>query len=327
MNQMVNRIARPLLAAALALAPMAGAWAQDYPSKPLRLVVPVAAAGMTDIVARLVARKLQDRLGQSVVVENKAGGGGNIGTESVVRSAPDGYTLLYAYPGPIVVNPWITKSLSYDPQKDLAPVSMLVSYPMIFAVHPSVQANTMAEFIAVAKRSPQPLTYGSAGNATTSHLIMELFAREAGITLTHVPYKGAAPAMTDLIAGRLSATVDSLALIWPQHKAGKIRALATSGRTRTAAAPELPTVAESGIKDFDVFGWQGILAPAGTPQPVVERLARELQVVAADAEVAREFAVRGLDPAYRDAAGFAQWIRAESATWRRVVTERNIRAD
>ena len=323
MNGKLKRMVQIVVAAAVAAAPLAAARAQDYPAKPVRLIVPVAAAGMTDIVARLVASKLQDRIGQSVVVENKAGGGGNIGTEAVVRSAPDGYTLLYAYPGPIAVNPWISKSLSYDPIRELAPVSMIVSYPMVFAVHPSVPATTIAEFIAVAKRSPQPLTYGSAGNATTSHLIMELFAREAGITLTHVPYKGAAPAMTDLIAGRLSATVDSLALIWPQHKAGKIRALATSGRTRTEAAPELPTVAESGIKDFEVVGWQGILAPAGTPQPVVERLARELAVVVGDADVRREFAKRGLDASYKDPAGFAQLIRSESATWRRVVTERN----
>lgn len=321
-----SRFAGFLLAAALAAVPFM-ARAQEYPSKPLRLIVPVAAAGMTDIVARIVARKLQDRLGQSVVVENKAGGGGNIGTESVVRSAPDGYTLLYAYPGPIAVNPWLTKSLGYDPLKDLAPVSLLVSYPMIFAVHPSVPAATMAEFIAAAKKSPQPLTYGSAGNATTSHLIMELFAREAGIQMTHVPYKGAAPAMTDLIAGRLSATVDSLALIWPQHKAGKIRALATSGRTRNEAAPELPTVAESGIKDFDVVGWQGILVAAGTPQPIIDRLAKEFAVVVADPDVRKEFALRGLDASYKDPAGFGQMLRAESATWRRVVTERNIRAD
>jgi tripartite-type tricarboxylate transporter receptor subunit TctC len=327
MDGMLKGFAGRVLAAGLALAWAAGACAQEYPAKPVRLIVPVAAAGMTDIIARIIGRKLQERIGQPVLVENKAGAGGNIGTESVVRSTADGYTLLYAYPGPIVVNPWLQANLGYDPVRDLAPVSMLVSYPMVLAVHPSVPAATVAEFIAAAKQSAQPLTYGSAGNATTSHLIMELFSREAGISLVHVPYKGAAPAMTDLIAGRLSATVDSLALIWPQHKAGKIRAIAITSRERKEAAPDLPTVAESGIKDFEVTAWQGILAPAGTPPAVVERLSREFSGIVGDPEVRKEFAMRGLDPSYRDAKGFAEHIRVESATWRRVVAERNIKAN
>ena len=316
-----------LAAAALAAALSLSAAAQDYPSRPTRLIVPVAAAGMTDIMGRLIARKLQDRLGQPVVVENRAGGGGNLGTEAVVRAPADGYTLLYAYPGPMVVNPWLTKNLGYDPLKELAPVSLLLSYPMVLAVHPSVPANNVQEFIAAAKKANPPYSYGSAGNATSSHLIMELFRREAGIDLLHVPYNGAAPAMTDLIAGRLSATVDSLALIWPQHRAGKIKALGITSRERNPAAPELPTVAEGGIKDFEVIAWQGILAPAATPRPVIERLSREFAAITADPEVRKEMASRGLDPAYRDPAGFAQLLRAESTTWRRVVVEAGIKTD
>jgi tripartite-type tricarboxylate transporter receptor subunit TctC len=324
---MPKNLTQRALAAALALAVTAGAWAQEYPARPVRLIVPVAAAGMTDIMARIFGRKLQERLGQPVLVENKAGAGGNIGTEFVVRAAPDGYTLLYAYPGPIVVSPSIYKNLGYDPVRDLAPVSMLVSYSMLIAVHPDVAARNVGEFVALAKRSPQPLTYGSAGNTTTSHLIMELFRREAGIQMLHIPYRGAAPAMTDLISGRLAAMADSLTLIMPQHQAGRIRAIAITSKERSPAAPDIPTVSESGFKDFEVIGWQGILAPAGTPRPIIERLAREFAAIVNEPEIRKEFASRGLDPAYRDPASFAQWIRAELATWRRVVTESNIKAD
>ena len=323
---MQNTITPRLLATCLALAATVSAWAQDYPNRPIRLIVPVAAAGMTDIVGRLFAGRLQERMGQPVVVENRAGGGGNIGTEAVVRAAPDGYTLLYAYPGPLVINQHLTK-MSYDPVKDLAPVSMLVSYSMILAVHPDIPAKNVAELIAFAKKSPQPLSYGSAGNATTSHLITELFRKEAGIQLLHVPYRGAAPAMTDLISGRLAMMVDSLTLIMPQHQAGKIRAIAITSKERSPAAPEVPTVAESGIKDFEVIGWQGVLAPAGTPKPVIDRLARELTAIMAEPEVRKNLTARGLDPALRDPAGFAQVIRNEVATWRRVVAENNIKAD
>ena len=315
------------LAAVLFLSWAAGAGAQEYPSKPTRVIVPVAAAGMTDIVARMFGQKLQERLGQPVLIENKPGAGGNIGTEFVARAAPDGYTLLYAYPGPLVVNPSLYKNLGYDPVRDFVPVSLLVSYSMVLAVNPGIPAKTVAELIAVAKRSPQPLTYGSAGNATTSHLIMELFRREAGIEMLHIPYKGAAPAMTDLIGGQLSAMVDALTLVMPQHQAGRIRAIAITSKERSPAAPDLPTVAESGIKDFEVLGWQGVLVPTGTPRPVIDRLSREFAVIVNDPAVKKDLASRGLDPAYRDTNGFAQMIRSELGIWRRVVTESNIKAD
>ncbi|MBC7803394.1 MAG: tripartite tricarboxylate transporter substrate binding protein [Candidatus Parcubacteria bacterium] len=326
-KKLIHRALAAVLVPALALTAMAGAWAQDYPNKPIRLIVPVAPAGMTDIMARIFGRKLQERLGQPVLVENKAGAGGNIGTEFVAKSAPDGYTLLYAYPGPVVVSPSIYKALSYDPMRDLAPVSMLVSYSMLIAVHPDVPAKNVTELVALAKRSPQPMTYGSAGNTTTSHLIMELFRREAGIQMLHIPYKGAAPAMTDLISGRLSAMADSLTLIMPQHQAGRIRAIAITSKERSPAAPDIPTVSESGFKDFEVIGWQGILTPAGTPRPVIERLAREFAAIVNEPDMRKEFASRGLEAAYRDANSFGQWMRAELATWRRLVTESNIKAD
>jgi len=324
---MLSKLKHPAVIAALALTGITGAVAQDYPSKPTRMIVPVAAAGMTDIVARMFGQKLQERLGQPVLIENKAGAGGNIGTEFVARSAADGYTLLYAYPGPLVVNPSLYKNLGYDPLRDFVPVSLLVSYSMVLAVNSGIPAKNVAELISVAKRSPQPLTYGSAGNATTSHLIMELFRREAGIDMLHIPYKGAAPAMTDLIGGQLAAMVDSLTLVMPQHQAGRIRAIAITSKERSPAAPDLPTVAESGIKDFEVLGWQGVLVPTGTPRPVIDRLSREFAVIVNDPAVKKELASRGLDPAYRDTNGFAQMIRSELGIWRRVVTESNIKAD
>ena len=301
--------------------------AQDYPSKSIRLVAPIAASGMTDIVARQMAQKLQERLGVPVVVDNKPGAGGNIGVETVVRAAPDGYTLLLAFPGPIVVNPSLYKNLAYDPVRDLAPVNLLTSYPLLLAVNAEVPAKTLAEFIALAKQKTGGLSYGSAGNASTAHLAMELFMRQAGIQMVHVPYKGAAPAMTDLIGGRLAVVFDSMTLVMPQVEAGKIRALAISSKVRSPAAPDLPTVAESGLSDFVVEGWYGVLAPSGTPEAIVNRLSKEFTAIVNDADVKKDFLKRGLEPLGKDAAFFGHVLKAERAMWHRVVTESNIKID
>ena len=300
---------------------------QEFPSKSIRLVAPIAASGMTDIVARQMAQKLQERLGVPVVVDNKPGAGGNIGVEAVVRAAPDGYTLLLAFPGPIVVNPSLYKNLTYDPVRDLAPVSLLTSYPLLLAVNAQVPAQTLAEFIALAKQKTGGLSYGSAGNASTAHLAMELFMRQADIQMVHVPYKGAAPAMTDLIGGRLAVVFDSMTLVMPQVEAGKIRALAISSKVRSPAAPDLPTVAESGLSNFVVEGWYGVLAPAGTPDVIVNRLSKEFTAIVNDSEVRKDFLKRGLEPLGKDAAFFGQVIQAERLMWQRVVTESNIKID
>jgi tripartite-type tricarboxylate transporter receptor subunit TctC len=301
--------------------------AQEFPSKPIRLVAPIAASGMTDIVARQMAQKLQERLGVPVVVDNKPGAGGNIGVEAVVRAAPDGYTLLLAFPGPIVVNPSLYKNLTYDPVRDLAPVSLLTSYPLLLAVNAELPAKTLAEFIALAKQKTGGLSYGSAGNASTAHLAMELFMRQANIQMVHVPYKGAAPAMTDLIGGRLAVVFDSMTLVMPQVEAGKIRALAISSKVRSPAAPDLPTVAESGLSDFVVEGWYGVLAPSGTPDVIVNRLSKEFTAIVNDADVKKDFLKRGLEPLGKDAAFFGQVIKAERLMWHRVVTESHIKID
>jgi len=301
--------------------------AQEFPSKSIRLVAPIAASGMTDIVARQMAQKLQERLGVPVVVDNKPGAGGNIGVEAVVRAAPDGYTLLLAFPGPIVVNPSLYKNLTYDPVRDLTPVSLLTSYPLLLAVNAQVPAQTLAEFIALAKQKTGGLSYGSAGNASTAHLAMELFMRQADIQMVHVPYKGAAPAMTDLIGGRLAVVFDSMTLVMPQVEAGKIRALAISSKVRSPAAPDLPTVAESGLSDFVVEGWYGVLAPTSTPDAIVNRLSKEFTAIVNDSDVKKDFLKRGLEPLGKDAAFFGKVIQAERLMWHRVVTQSNIKID
>ena len=319
---------RSIAATALALLLLASASvpAQDYPSRPLRMVTPIAAGGMTDVVSRVVGARLAERLGQPVVIENRAGAGGGIGTEVVARAAPDGYTLLFAYPGPIVVNPSLLKSLSYDPERDLEAVSLLGTYPMVLAVHPSVPAQSVAELVAHARRNPGQLTYGSAGNASTSHLAMELMRREAGIDMTHVPYKGAAPAMTDLIAGRIQLVFDSVQLVMPQHQAGRLRALAVSSKDRSPTV-DLPGMSEAGLQSVDVSGWFAIFVPAGTPRPIIDRLGRELAAIVRDPAMVKDLLGRGIAAVGSDPQALATRVSDERKTWQRVITQAGIRAD
>jgi tripartite-type tricarboxylate transporter receptor subunit TctC len=274
----------------------------------------------------VVGARLAERLGQPVVIENRAGAGGGIGTEVVARAAPDGYTLLFAYPGPIVVNPSLLKSLSYDPERDLEAVSLLGTYPMVLAVHPSVPAQSVAELVAHARRNPGQLTYGSAGNASTSHLAMELMRREAGIDMTHVPYKGAAPAMTDLIAGRIQLVFDSVQLVMPQHQAGRLRALAVSSKDRSPTV-DLPGMSEAGLQSVDVSGWFAIFVPAGTPRPIIDRLGRELAAIVRDPAMVKDLLGRGIAAVGSDPQALATRVSDERKTWQRVITQAGIRAD
>jgi tripartite-type tricarboxylate transporter receptor subunit TctC len=261
-----------------------------------------------------------------VVIENRAGAGGSIGAEVVARAAPDGYTLLFAYPGPIVVNPSLLKSLSYDPERDLAAVSLLGTYPMVLAVHPSVPAKSVSELVDYAKRHAGQLTYGSAGNASTSHLAMELLRREAGIDMTHVPYKGAAPAMTDLIAGRIQLVFDSVQLVMPQHQAGRLRALAVSSRERSPTV-DLPGMADAGLSSVDVTGWFAIFVPAGTPRPVIDRLSRELTAIVRDPAMVTDLLGRGIAAVGTAPEALTARVSEERKTWQRVITQAGIRAD
>ena len=304
-----------------------GATAQPYPSKPLRFIVPVAAGGLTDILTRLLATRLQERLGQSVVVDNRTGAGGIIGMEGAAKSPADGYTILMSYIGVAAVNPSLYKDLPYDTLRDFAPVSLVASFPMVLAVHPDVPAKTTKEFIDLAKARPGTLLYGSAGNATTSHLAMELFRREAGIDVSHVPYKGAAPALNDLMGGRLAAVFDSLTLIMPQAKAGRVRALGIASRERSKLAPEIPTISEAGVKDFEVTGWYGVLVPAATPRSAVERLEGEFNAIVREPAMRDQMLQRGIEPIGEGAGRFGQLLKSEIEKWRRVVQESKLKPD
>ena len=323
-TQPTRRQAVAAIASALTLPSIAQ---QDYPNRTIRFVVPVAAGGLTDILTRVLAQRLAQVVSQPVIVDNKPGAGGIIGMESAAKSPPDGYTLVMSYIGVAAVNPWLYKNLSYDPLRDFAPVSLVAAFPMVLAVHPSVPANTVEEFVALLKRKPAELNYGSAGNATTSHLAMELFLRETGTRMTHVPYKGAAPAMNDLLAGNVSAVFDSLTLVLPQLQAGKLKALGIASREKSPLAPALPTIAASGFPGFEVTGWYGVLTPKGTPDDIVAKLAQEFQRIVTEPAMRAQLASRGIEPIGQGSAAFAKLLRDENDKWRRVVTEAKIQAD
>jgi tripartite-type tricarboxylate transporter receptor subunit TctC len=303
------------------------AFAQAYPSKPIRLIAPTAPGSPVDIRARWLADKLAPALGQPVVVEDKAGAGGNIGTEAAARSAPDGYTLLLAHPGTFAINPHLYARTGYDPIADFAPITRLVVSPMLLAVHPDMAVNSVADLIRLAKEKPGQLTFGSAGNGTPPHMAGELFNRTAKIDVVHVPYKGASPALVDLMAGRISYTFDSLAIQLPQVRTGKIKALAVTSAKRLASLPDVPTVAESGLPGFEYWSWMGICVPAGTPREIVSRLNRAIVGILGTPQARDWFAAQGGEPTGETPEEFAAFIKTEYARWGVVVREAGMRAE
>lgn len=326
---MQHSLARRALALALALAPLSGAiaQAQNYPNKPIKLMVPAATSGVTDYIGRMVGQKLSERLGQPFIIENKPGVGGNLGAEIVAKAAPDGYTLLLGFASPFTVNPWLYKNMSFDGARDFIPLNLMLSFPMVLAVNPSLPVKNVAELLALGKRESKGLTMGSAGNATTSHLTLELLQREAGIKLLHIPYKGEAPTMNAVMAGDIQTAFATGTVVMPLHQSGRVRALAVTSRERSRSYPELPTLAESGVKDFEAVGWIGVLAPAGTPAPIVDRLSRELAAIMRDPAVQKDMISRGLDPIGADGPTFHKRILQERAMWQKVVTESNMRME
>ena len=266
---------------------------QDYPSKPVRVIVPYAAAGNADIWARILAQKLTDSLKQPFVVENKPGANGSIGTDFVAKSAPDGYTLLAVASGPIVVNPTLYTKVTYDPVKDLAPVAQCVVYQYVLVARADAPYKSIADLMSAAREKRGALSYGSTGVGGGNHLAAELFALAAGATLVHVPYKGSAPALADLLGGQLSFMFDTVITSVPQIRAGKLRAFAVSSAKRASSLPEVPTMQELGVKGFDISQWQGVLAPAGTPRPIVDRLNAEIVKAMHAADVHERIAVQG----------------------------------
>ncbi len=309
---------RALTVCALGLALAGGAWAQAWPSRPVRLVVPYPPGGPTDIVARVVAQRLQTQTGQPFIVDNRAGAGGNTGAEAVARSAPDGYTLLVATTAH-AINPALFKNLTYSFARDFAPISQLTSGPLVVAVTPTLPVKTVAELIALAKSRPGELNYASSGNGQSTHLAGELFNAMAGTRMRHVPYKGSAPALADTIAGQVHLTFDTMLSAMPHVKADKLRALAVTSPRRSPAAPDLPTVAESGLPGYEVIAWNGLLAPAGTPRDVIARLNDEVRQALQQPDIQERFLAQGFGAAYSTPEAFAGFIAAEIEKWARVV--------
>ena len=315
------RFAKLLLAAtaALALLPAAQAQAPAFPRGPVTLVVPFPAGGPTDAMARVLALKLGERLGQQVVVDNKGGAGGSIAAEAVAKAAADGHTLFFGTTGTMAINPSLYAKLRYDPVKDFAPVSLMATTMNVLVVNPEVPAKNLGELVKLAKGKPNAISYGSAGNGSSNHLSGELFRSSAGLQITHVPYKGSAPALVDLLGGRITMMFDTIAQQTQNVAAGKVRALAVTGAKRSPLLPEVPTAQEAGLKDFDVTIWYGVLAPAGTPAPVVERLNREINAVMSTEEMKKRMQADGAEAKPTSAAEFAALIRHDMAKWAPVV--------
>jgi len=302
------------------------ALAQWSPSKPVRIVVPIQ-GGTVDILARLVAPGLQQAFGQPIIVENKAGAGGNLGTDLVAKSEPDGHTILAAYTGPITVNVTLFGNLPYDPQKDLAPITLAVTTPQFLTVNPGVPFNSVAELVAYAKANPGKLSYGSVGVGSASHLTMEMFKSAAGVNIVHIPYKGSAPNVTDLLGGQVQLSFLVPGNVLPHLGGGKLKVLAVSGRKRFAATPNTPTMIESGFPDFEAIAWIGFLAPGATPRPIIERYNRELVRILNQPEVRQKL----LDIQFEIVAGtpeqFAEYIRWETPRWAKVIRDTGAKAN
>jgi tripartite-type tricarboxylate transporter receptor subunit TctC len=318
------KIPMQILFAFLMLAGACGAGGQTFPNRSVTLTVGFAPGGGTDTAARIVAQKLGENIGQSVVVENKAGAGGNIAAQHIAQAPPDGYTIHLTSVGPMSVAPHLVKSLPYDPQRDIAPITMGVVFPNVLVVHAGVPAKTLAEFVALAKQKPGALSYASAGIGGAGHLAGELFKQRAGIDVVHVPYKGGGPALTDLLGGRVDMYIAVPSTAAPHIETGKLRALATTGAKRTGAMPNVPTIAESGYPGFDATNWYAFVAPGKTPEEILVFWNREIVKVLNDPQVKFDLAKQGLDPAPGTREELAREIARESDKWGKVVREAKI---
>jgi tripartite-type tricarboxylate transporter receptor subunit TctC len=323
---MKRRIVLGTVIFATAAASAVSAFAQTFPSKPIKIIVPVAAGGGTDLLARTLGQKVGDLLGQPVVVENILGAGGNIGVQAVAKAAPDGYTLLLS-PATIATNVAVFRKLPYDLLKDLQTVTLVGQTSVVLVVHPSFTAKTVAEFVDAAKQKPGSLNYGSAGIGSPQHLQSELFAQRTGISGNHVPYKGQSQAMTDLVGGQLQYMFSPLQNALPFIREGRIRALGVASPQRNPALPQMPSFAELGYKDVDFSNWFALYAPAGTPAAVVKRLSDAFVQVGRAADTAERFAKLGFEPFFTTAEEGQDFMRAELARWGRVATQANIKAE
>lgn len=328
MTRSFSRRGLGLLAGAAVLGAAAGARAEDkYPSRPLKLIAPIAPGGLTDSLARVLATALGERLGQSVVVDNRAGAGGIIGMTAAAQSPADGYTLAIVYQGIASVNPVLRKDLSYDTLRDFAPIGLSGGFPLALVVKADLGVTSVDELVRLARSQPGRLSYGSAGAATSSHLTMELFKSRTSLDLVHVPYKGEAPALNDLLGGQVDLVFTSLASVLPHLGNPRLRVLAVTTESRSKLAPDIPTVAESGVPGFQSTGWYGLMAPAGTPGPVVERLNRELVAVLAGAEMRARLQAMGLEAFSSSPDAMRRFVTEDMAKWRKVIAESGIKVD
>ena len=305
----------------------APALAQGYPGKPVRIVVPFAPGGGTDIIGRLIARQLNDSLGQRVIIDNRAGANGIIGTELVARAVPDGHTIMLGTTATHAINASFYSKLPYDPVKDFAPITNLAYSPFIVSVHPSIPVNSLRELIALAKQRPQQITYASAGLGNSTHLAGELFSMIAGVRMVHVPYKGSGLAMADTVAGQTAATFDSMQASMPHIKTNRLRPLAITAVARSPVIPHLPTIAEAGVPGAEAGSWYGMLAPAGTPAQVIARLNADIIKALAVSDVRQKLAVVGVEPIGSTPEQFAAEIKSEIVKWGKTVRAANVRAD
>ena len=318
------------LSLAVAILGMAGtvqAQANDYPAKPIRLVVPAAPGGGADFLARIVGVKLGELVGQSVVVENRAGASGTIAADGTAKSPGDGYTVLMGQSTSIVIAPQLYPKLPYDTLRDLKPVTLVAEVPNVMVVHPSVPANTVKELIALAKAKPEMLNFGSSGNGAPSHLAGEMFKSATGTRLVHVPYKGAGPAVNALIAGEIQVMFAPIVAVLPQVKSGRLRALGVTSAKRSAAAPDLPTLAEAGLAGYEISSWFGLFVPASTPAAVVDKLFKETTRVLKSPDVIERFAKEGAEPVGSTPADFNNYVRTEFVKYNKVIKDNGIKAD
>ncbi len=320
---MITVSRRAILAATLAMPGLAHAqaWA---PVRPLRFVVPFPPGGATDVVARVLAERMQEKLGQAVTVENRTGAGGNVGVENVVRSAPDGHSILMGTTGTLTINPHLYTNMGFNPAADLAGVSMAFATDHVLIVHPSVAAQTAQELLALVRARPGQLSYGSGGNGTSTHLVAELFKLVAQVDIQHVPYRGSAPALNDTVAGNVQAMLDQLPSALPMIQAGRVRALAVTGPRRSRLLPETPTMAEIGLASAEATSWGAVMVPAATPAAVVERLNAVIREALAEPAVQQRLAATGADAVSSTPVQLAATMRAETEKWGRVVREARI---
>jgi tripartite-type tricarboxylate transporter receptor subunit TctC len=314
------------LCAAIALTMFSAAQAADYPERPVRVIVTFPAGGGTDIVARMIFQKVAERTGASFVIDNRGGAGGTIGTELAAKAPADGYTIVVVS-GSHTINPSLYKKLNYDAVRDFAPVTMLVTGPGVLVVHPSLPARNVRELIAIAKSRPGQLLYASPGNGTPPHLAAELFKSMAGVDLVHVPYKGNAQAMTDLIAGQESLSFPTGPSAMPHVQTKRLRALGVTSAKRASGLPDIPTIAESGLPGYDASAWYGVLAPVGTPTAIIAKLQSEIQVALRSPDIVDKLSAQGLEPAPNNADEFARFIAAELAKWNKIIAAAGIKVE